>query len=265
MSYLGIDLGTSAAKVVLVDEGEAILAQAQAPVATARPHPLWSEQDPRDWWTAVSAALDAVAAAAPEAMRRVRGIGLSGQMHAATLLDAADEPVRPAILWNDGRAHAEAAELAAAHPGLAHALGVPPMPGFTAPKLVWLARHEPAAMDRARTILPAKGHIRPRLSAERAIRSLRAAGLREPGPQRRRSTAGGTRSSSRPLRSAVWRCWQRSRAPRHVAVARPPFEGSEAAGVLRRIGAALGHAQNDVVSAARPRAYAAGGRPGLAS
>jgi len=217
MSYLGIDLGTSAAKVVLVDEGEAILAQAQAPVATARPHPLWSEQDPRDWWTAVSAALDAVAAAAPEAMRRVRGIGLSGQMHAATLLDAADEPVRPAILWNDGRAHAEAAELAAAHPGLAHALGVPPMPGFTAPKLVWLARHEPAAMDRARTILPAKDTIRLRLSGERATDRSDAAGTWLLDQARR--------DWSQPALSAVGIA--RAQLPRLV-------EGSEAAGVLRR-------------------------------
>lgn len=216
MTYLGIDLGTSAAKVVLVDEAQAVLATAAAPVATARPHPLWSEQDPRDWWEAVASTLDSVAAAAPEAMRRVRGIGLSGQMHAATLLDAADEPVRPAILWNDGRAHAEATALAAAHPGLAQVLGVPPMPGFTAPKVLWLARHEPEAMARTRTILPAKDYVRLCLSGERAT---------DP------SDAAGTW-----LLDQARRDWsEEALAAAGIARAQLPrlVEGSEAAGVLR--------------------------------
>lgn len=216
MTYLGIDLGTSAAKVVLVDEAQAILATAQAPVATARPRPLWSEQDPQDWWVAACAALDSVAAAAPEAMRRVRGIGLSGQMHAATLLDDTDAPVRPAILWNDGRAHAEAAALAEAHPDLARALGVPPMPGFTAPKLVWLARHEPEAMARARTVLPAKDYLRLRLSGERATDRSDAAGTWLLDQARREW-------SDEALAAAGI---ARTQLPRLV-------EGSEAAGVLR--------------------------------
>src|ERR1700735_2897316 len=106
--YLGIDLGTSSVKAVIVDDGEVVVAQASAPLTVSRPHPLFSEQDAGDWW---SAALHAILQLPASVRASVRAIGLSGQMHGATLLDSADVPLRPAILWNDGRSSAQCVEL----------------------------------------------------------------------------------------------------------------------------------------------------------
>ncbi|WP_029031076.1 xylulokinase [Salinarimonas rosea] len=175
-TFLGLDLGTSALKAVLVDEAQRVLASAEIPLDTQRPRPLWSEQDPDTWWDAAVAALAALRAQAPDAYAATRAIGLSGQMHGATLLDAGDRPIRPAILWNDGRAHEEAASLAAGHPGLAATVGVKPMPGLGAPKLAWLARHEPEAFARIRTVLLPKDYLRLRLCGERATDMSDAAG-----------------------------------------------------------------------------------------
>ena len=172
--FLGIDLGTSAVKALLVDERQSVRATAQAPLATTRPAPLASEQDPAAWWEAVGAALDALAAWHPREMAGVTALGLAGQMHAALLLDASDRALRPAMLWNDGRAEAEAAELNGA--GLAPALGVPAMAGLTAPKLLWLARHEPDVLARARSLLLPKDLIRLHLTGERATDASDAAG-----------------------------------------------------------------------------------------
>jgi xylulokinase len=104
--FLGLDLGTSAVKAVLVDGAQRVVGQASAPLTVQRPHPLWAEQDPADWWRAAAQAVGALRAAQPAALAAVRGIGLSGQMHGAVLLDAGDRVLRPAILWNDGRAGA---------------------------------------------------------------------------------------------------------------------------------------------------------------
>ena len=104
---LGIDLGTSGVKAVLVDAGDHVVAATTAPLSVARPHPAWSEQDPEDWWSATDAAVRELRARTPDALRAVRAVGLSGQMHGATLLDAHDTVLRPAILWNDGRSAAE--------------------------------------------------------------------------------------------------------------------------------------------------------------
>jgi xylulokinase len=174
--FLGIDLGTSALKVLVVDERQAPLAGAEVPIATNHPGPHASEQAPESWWQAVCMALDRLAAEAPEAMRRVAAVGFSGQMHATVLLDAADRPVRPAMLWNDGRAHAEADELKRLGRDLAAELGVPALSGFTAPKLLWLSRHEPAAWQRVRSLLLAKDFIRLHLTGERATDVSDAAG-----------------------------------------------------------------------------------------
>src|SRR4051794_9885744 len=108
MSYLGLDIGTSAIKAVLVDEQEAVLATSSVPLTIDRPHPLWSEQSPQDWWTGVSSAVAELARCAPDAWRETAAIGLSGQMHGSVLLDRAGAVLRPAILWNDGRAEREA-------------------------------------------------------------------------------------------------------------------------------------------------------------
>jgi xylulokinase len=174
--FIGIDLGTSAAKVLLVDDRQTVRASAEVKLATSHPTPLASEQDCDDWWRAVEEALGRIAAEAPEAMADVAAIGLSGQMHATVLLDAADRPLRPAMLWNDGRAHAEADELKRLGPELAAELGVPALSGFTAPKLLWLARHEPALFARTRSLLLPKDYIRLHLTGERATDPSDAAG-----------------------------------------------------------------------------------------
>src|SRR5690349_7495979 len=116
--FLGLDIGTSAVKGVLVDEGQHIVASATRPIASSQPRPGWSEQAPEDWWRAIEATAAELAKSAPEAWRGIKAIGLSGQMHGLVPIDAAGGPIRPAILWNDGRASAEAAELAATVPDM---------------------------------------------------------------------------------------------------------------------------------------------------
>lgn len=166
--YLGIDIGTSSVKAVVMDDGDRAMATTSAPLALFHPKPLWSEQAPEDWWQAVVDSLDALAAVSPAAMAAVRGIGLSGQMLGVSLLDAADTPIRPALLWNDGRASAECAELHRSLKDFADIVGCRAMPGFSAPKLLWLSRHEPDAMARTRRILLTKDYIRLRLTGEAA-------------------------------------------------------------------------------------------------
>jgi xylulokinase len=116
----------------------------------------------------VAAALDALAAGSPQAMAAVRSIGLSGQMLGVTLLDAADTALRPALLWNDGRAAVECDELHRRFPDFAEIVGCRAMPGFSAPKIAWLARHEPDALERARRILLTKDYVRLCLTGEAA-------------------------------------------------------------------------------------------------
>jgi xylulokinase len=161
--YAGIDLGTSAVKAVLVDETERVLQAVSAPLETRRPRPLWSEQDPDDWWRATRSALDGLRAGSPREFAALRAIGLSGQMHGATLLDAHDRPLRPAILWNDGRSGAECAELERRLPALRAITGNRAMPGFSAPKLLWVAKHEPGLFARVARVLLPKDYVRLRL------------------------------------------------------------------------------------------------------
>ncbi len=176
MTFLGIDIGTSAVKAVLVDGAQHLLAEAEAPLTISRPRPLWSEQDPDAWWTATCAVLAALRAAEPAAWSAVRGIGLSGQMHGAVVLGADDRPLRPAILWNDGRAQAECRLLAGRVPQIGRIAGVPPTPGYTAPKLLWLAAHEPELFARVTRVLLPKDYVRLRLTGEHATDPVDAAG-----------------------------------------------------------------------------------------
>ena len=164
--FLGIDIGTSGIKAVLVDERDQVAAEASAPLLVSRPQPLWSEQAPEDWWRATAATLDALAQGHPELMRNVRAIGLSGQMLGVTLLDAAGRALRPAMLWNDGRADSEGPELEASIPDFAGLTGARAMAGFPAPKLRWLAKHEPEPLEQARSILLPKDFVRLRLTGE---------------------------------------------------------------------------------------------------
>jgi len=162
--YLGIDIGTSSVKAALMGPDQALLAQGSAPLTVSRPRPGFSEQDPQAWWQAVQAAVGQL----PQALRsQVRALGLSGQMHGATLLDAAGNVLRPAILWNDGRAAAECVELERLEPAARAITGNIVMPGFTAPKLLWVRHHEPAVFERTATVLLPKDYVRWRLTGEK--------------------------------------------------------------------------------------------------
>jgi len=176
MVTLGIDCGTSALKAVLVDADEEILASATRAYRPDHPRPLWSEQDPQVWRAAMIAAIADLKASAPEALAAVRAIGFSGQMHSAVLLGRDDRPLRPAMLHNDARAFAEARELWEKHPRLAGVTGVKPMAGLTAPKLLWLRRHEPLAFARIACVLLPKDYLRFCLTGEKRTDMSDAAG-----------------------------------------------------------------------------------------
>ncbi|WP_136644814.1 xylulokinase [Tabrizicola sp. YIM 78059] len=170
--YIGLDLGTSGLKGILIGEDQTVLAEATAPLTVSRPHEGWSEQAPSDWITAAETVLDALAA---RGLGAVRGIGLSGHMHGATILDAADEVLRPCILWNDTRSHAEAAELDG-DPMFRRITGNIVFPGFTAPKLVWVRRHEPRVWEKVAKVLLPKDYLRLWLTGEHVGEMSDAAG-----------------------------------------------------------------------------------------
>jgi xylulokinase len=163
--YLGIDVGTSCVKAVLVDEHDTVVDQASAPLTISRLHPLWSEQHPADWWAATNGA---VASLDPKKRAGVKIIGLAGQMHGATLLDKNMQALRPAILWNDGRSGAECAALEAAVPELGQITGNRAMPGFTAPKLQWVRKHEPEVFAATNMVLLPKDYVRLRMTGDTA-------------------------------------------------------------------------------------------------
>ena len=156
--YLGIDLGTSGVKSLIIDDNQAIVAVASAALEVQRPHDGWSEQRADDWITATAETLASLQADSPAALSAVTGIGLSGQQHGATLIDKADKPLRPCILWNDTRSHVEAADLSTdANCALAGSII---FPGFTAPKLKWLEQHEPELFSQVHKVLLPKDYLR---------------------------------------------------------------------------------------------------------
>ncbi len=165
--FLGIDLGTSEVKALLADESGAVVGSAGSPLDLQRPHPRWCEQSPEVWWQATLAAIASLRRTHPAQLAAVRGVGLSGQMHGATLLDAADRPLRAAILWNDVRSERECEELVARVPETSAITGNLPMPGFTAPKLLWVAKHEPEVFARVATVLLPKDYLRLRLTGDK--------------------------------------------------------------------------------------------------
>ncbi|MES2302889.1 MAG: xylulokinase [Pseudomonadota bacterium] len=171
--YLGIDIGTSGVKAVLLEEGGAIVAQASAPLEVDRPQQMWSEQDPDAWVRATEAAVLGLPATLRAA---VKGVGLAGQMHGATLLGVDDKPLRPAILWNDGRSFAECTELEAAKPQTRAITGNIAMPGFTAPKLAWVRKAEPDVFAKVRTVLLPKDYVRLCLTGDKASDMADSAG-----------------------------------------------------------------------------------------
>lgn len=163
-SFLGLDIGTSSVKALLLDDRQRVLASGSADLDVSRPRPLWSEQDPESWWQGLLVAVEQIRAAAPAAWAGLSAIGLSGQQHGAVLLGEEAQVLRPAILWNDGRSGAECAELTRRVPDLAIRAGNIAMPGFTAPKLLWVETHEPDVFRATRRVLLPKDYVRFRLS-----------------------------------------------------------------------------------------------------
>ncbi len=174
--YLGLDIGTTATKAILIDRGQAVMARAQTAYPTEHPAPGLSEQDPARWLEAIRAVLAQLREAAPSALAAVEGIGLSGQMHSLVVLGADQAPLCPAILWNDTRGAAECGKLMADIPDLGTLTGVIAMPSFTAPKLLWLRGHRPDLFARIAHILWPKDYVRLWLTGEWATDMSDAAG-----------------------------------------------------------------------------------------
>jgi xylulokinase len=210
--YIGLDLGTSGIKGILIGEDQQVLAEATAPLTVQRPAEGWSEQAPSEWISAAETVFDKLA---QKGLGAVRGIGLSGHMHGATLLDAADEVLRPCILWNDTRSHAEAAALDG-DPKFRRLTGNIVFPGFTAPKLVWVRKNEPQVWDRVAKVLLPKDYLRLWLTGEHVGEMSDAAGTSW--------LDTGKRDWSDELLTATG--LTRSQMPRLV-------EGSQVSGILR--------------------------------
>lgn len=177
--YLGIDVGTSGTKVLAIREDGTILASGVGEYPCYAPKPLWSEQNPDDWWNAVVTTVPAVLAKAGVDGKEVKGIGLSGQMHGSVFLDKNDNVIRPAILWNDQRTAKECKEIEDAAGGrekLIEMVANPAMSGFTAPKIVWLRNNEPENFERVAKVLLPKDEIRRRLTGDYATEVSDASG-----------------------------------------------------------------------------------------
>lgn len=172
--YIGIDLGTSGVKAILLDEQGEVVASRTETLTVSRPHPLWSEQDPEHWWQATDRAMKALGE--QHSLQGVKALGIAGQMHGATLLDKQQTVLRPAILWNDGRCGEECVLLEAAVPESRKITGNLMMPGFTAPKLLWVQRHEPEVFAQIDKVLLPKDYLRLRMTGVFASDMSDAAG-----------------------------------------------------------------------------------------
>ncbi|HEX5826897.1 MAG TPA: xylulokinase [Candidatus Limnocylindrales bacterium] len=175
---LGIDVSTTATKALLVDERGSVIASAAAAYGFSQPRPLWSEQDPALWWEGTVAAIRQVIETSGQDPAAIDGVGLTGQMHGAVLLDAGGEVIRPAILWNDQRTAAECDAIRAAV-GREHLIAITgndALTGFTAPKLLWVREHEPDAWARVAHILLPKDYVRLRLTGAYAVDKADGAG-----------------------------------------------------------------------------------------
>nr|MBC8401139.1 xylulokinase [Candidatus Neomarinimicrobiota bacterium] len=164
--YIGLDVGTTTVKALLINSSGKILAEASREYPLSCPQPLWSEQNPEDWWQGSIACISELVKEAGQ--EKIIGIGLSGQMHGLVLLDAIGNILRPSILWNDQRTAVECTEITdtIGFERLMEITGNPVLPGFTAPKLAWVRKHEPAIYDNIARILLPKDYIRYRLTGE---------------------------------------------------------------------------------------------------
>ncbi|WP_104399744.1 xylulokinase [Vibrio penaeicida] len=174
--YLGIDIGTSSVKSLLMDENGQVVDSTSESYPASTPHPLWSEQEPDLWWDATLRTMQDLKSQYPAPFSDIKCIGLSGQMHGAVMLNESFEPVRPAILWNDGRSHLDAAAMNEENPDLGMIAGVPVMSGFTAPKLRWMAENEPEVLKSVRYLMLPKDYVRFKLTGTLATDMSDAAG-----------------------------------------------------------------------------------------
>ncbi|MCU0522466.1 MAG: xylulokinase [Anaerolineae bacterium] len=176
--FLGTDVSTTGAKALLIDEAGGVVASATTPLPLSTPRPLWSEQDPRDWWDGIVASIRRALADAGATGDEVKAVGMTGQMHGLTLLDAKGGVLRPAILWNDQRTSAQCDEIHT-KVGLERFIqitGNKALTGFTAPKILWVREHEPEVYARAAQVLLPKDYIRYRLTGEYGTDKAGAAG-----------------------------------------------------------------------------------------
>lgn len=172
--YLGLDLGTSSVKAIIMNEQGDVVASHSIPLTLSRPHPQWSEQDPQAWWQATDEAIKQLSRTQP--MEQIQAIGLSGQMHGTVLLDAQQNILRPAILWNDGRSVTQCLRLAKQYPQFKEITGNLVMPGFTAPKLQWVAENEAEIFCQIAHVLLPKDFLRWKMSGNFASDMSDAAG-----------------------------------------------------------------------------------------
>ena len=179
-AVLGIDVGTTAVKAILVDESGRVVAEAEVEQEVSIPRPAWAEQDPELWWSSTQTAVTRVMAQARRLATTVelRAAGLSGQMHSSVFLDTDGRVIRPALLWNDARTTRQCQEITSVLglTGLRRTVGNLALEGFTAPKVLWLRQNEPGNYARLRTLLLAKDYIRYRLTGELATEPSDAAG-----------------------------------------------------------------------------------------
>ena len=176
---LGLDISTTGAKALLIDEGGTVMASATTEYPLSTPRPLWAEQAPEDWWQGACASIGMVLQRASLRGDDVGGVGLTGQMHGLVLLDASGKVLRPAILWNDQRTGPQCDEIADRAGGLSQLLewtGNAVLPGFTAPKILWVRQNEPAMYQRAAHVLLPKDYVRYRLTGEYATEVSDASG-----------------------------------------------------------------------------------------
>jgi xylulokinase len=175
---LGLDISTTATKAVLVDSKGVVRGIGQHEYGTSAPHPLWSEQDPADWWDAAIVAIHAALEAAGTQADEIEAIGLTGQMHGAVLLDGSDQVLRPAILWNDQRTAAECDLIREmlSPDRLVAITGNDALTGFTAPKLLWVREHEPAVWRQIAHLLLPKDYVRLQLTGDHAVDKADGAG-----------------------------------------------------------------------------------------
>src|SRR5512145_57339 len=176
--FLGIDTSTTSSKALLIDQEGKVVGVASSPHTLQTPKPLWSEQDPREWWEAVAASIKRVLTESGVGAEAVAAVGLTGQMHGLVLLDEAGEVLRPAILWNDQRTQAECDEIHAriGKERFIQISGNVALTGFTAPKILWVQKNEPQVYARGRHVLLPKDYIRLKLTGEYAMDKADGAG-----------------------------------------------------------------------------------------